>query len=72
MLGPCKPNRETWLSPARHRFTFQIHEDESWCIGFLAMQRPAGSVQDVRAQLARRLLVPGGASQRSILEVAED
>lgn len=41
------------LAELRHCLTFQIHKDESRRIGFLAMQRPAGSVQDVGAQLPR-------------------
>lgn len=52
---------------AGHCLTLQIHEDESRRVGFLAVQRPAGPVQDVRAQLSWRLLGVGRTAHRSIL-----
>ncbi|KAL0591104.1 hypothetical protein AAY473_038618 [Plecturocebus cupreus] len=44
-----------------------IHEDESRRVGLLAVQRPARTIQDVGAQLSRRLLGIGRSAQRSIL-----
>lgn len=59
---------ENWaLADPYHRLTLQIHEDESRRVRLLAVQRPARPVQDVGAQLPRRLLGIGRSVQRSIL-----
>lgn len=63
--GTC---RGKWaLAVAGHRLTLQIHEDEPRRVGLLAVQRSAGPVQDVGAQLPRRLPDIGWFAQRSIL-----
>ena len=61
------PHAKWALADPGHRLTLQIHEDESRRVRLLALQRSAGPVQDVWAQLAWRQLGIGGFAQRSIL-----
>lgn len=61
------PAREGESGSPRHRLTLQVHEDEPRRVGLLAVQRPAGPVQDVGAQLPGRLFGVGRFAQRSIL-----
>lgn len=52
---------------SRARLTLEVHEDEPGRVGLQALQRPARPVQDVGAQLPRRLLGTRLALQGSIL-----